>query len=341
VTAGRPGVSATGAWPGLDPLEAASVVVGDLTDVSSEVEGLPFAPLLPARGPWADRLGVTVAMLEELPAELGPHGWKLADRPGGDLARARAFAREDLDALAVAAHGYSGPLVVGALGPVSLAASLYLARGDRALGDAGAVRELAASLAAGVVEHLGALARAVPGAALTVLLHEPLLAPAVAGVLPSFSGYARLRSLQAPVAASYLAVVSDAARAAGARVVAHGGSAWAALGALREAHLDGVALAVTGLGEVGWERVAEAVEGGLAFWPQLPPQRSSQCAGPDVVGQADTLTRPWRSVGLPAAGLAEVVLLAGDPADGVGPDEARAALAGLVRAARIVAERAE
>ena len=337
---GVPGVSGAGAWPGLDALEAASVVVGDLTSTPSEVAGLPFAPLLPARGPWGERLGRTVALLEELPAELGPHGWKLADRPGGDLARARAFGREDLDALAVAAHGYAGPLVVGGLGPVSLAASVYLARGDRALGDAGALRELAASLAAGLVAEVAALRRVVPGAEPTVLLHEPLLAPAVAGVLPSFSGYARLRSVPAPLAAERIATVADAVRGAGARVLVHGGTAWASLAALRDAHLDGVALAVAGLGEQGWERVAEAVEGGLTFWAQLPPQASSQCAGPDVAGQADTLTRPWRSVGLPVGGLNDVVLVAGDPPAGAGPDDARAALAGLVRAAQVVAERA-
>ncbi|MDM7856527.1 hypothetical protein QRT04_16430 [Cellulomonas sp. MW4] len=335
-----PAVTGAGGWPGLDALEAASVVVGDLTSMPSEVDGLPFAPLLPARGPWGDRLGRTVARLEELPAELGPHGWRLADRPGGDLARARAYGREDLDALAVAAHGYDGPLVLSALGPVSLAASVYLARGDRALGDAGAVRELAASLAAGLVEELAAVRRAVPGARPTVLLHEPLLAPAVAGMLPSFSGYARLRSVPAPVAAERISAVATAVRGAGARVVAHGGASWASLAALRDAHLDGVALETAGLGEQGWERVAEAVEGGHAFWAQLPPQASSQCAGPDVVGQADALTRPWRSVGLPVAGLNDVVLVAGDPPAGSGPDGARAALAGLVRAAQVVAERA-
>ena len=83
------------------------------------------------------------------------------------------------------------------------------------------------------------------------------------------------------------------------------------------------------------------IEGGLAFWPELAPQASSQCAGPDVAGQADTLTRPWRSVGLPMAGLRDVVLLAGDITGKGSPDDARAVLAGLVRAARIVAERAE
>ncbi|CAM5791367.1 hypothetical protein [Cellulomonas persica] len=330
------GVSGTGAWPGQDVLEAQSVVVGDLVETPSEVAGLPFAVRLPARGPGATLAGQALALLVDLPAELGPHGWKLADRPGGDLARARAFTREDLDALAVAAHGYAGPLVVPVLGPMTLAASTYLARGDRVLADTGALRDLAESLAAGLVEHLAALARAVPGAQPVVLLHEPLLAQAVAGVLPSFSGYARLRSVPGPVAGERVGALVAAARGAGARVVVHGGTAWTALPAVRASGADGVALEIAALDERGWERVAEVVEAGLQLWAHVPPQQSSQCAGPDAVGQARALTAPWRSVGLPAAGLDDVVLLAGDPP--AGPDEARGALAGVVRAARVVAE---
>ncbi|GEL95548.1 hypothetical protein [Cellulomonas composti] len=340
-------VSGTGAWPGTDPLEAQVVVLGDLTDVPSEVSGLPFVVHLPQRGPAATLTGRALASLVDLPAELGPHGWKLADRGGGDLAHARALLREDLDALAVAAHGYVGPLVVPVLGPLSLAADLYLARGDRAVGDAGAVRELAQSLAAGVAEHLQAVRRAVPGAVPRVLVHEPLLAQVVAGVLPSFSGYARLRAVRGPVAAEHLAQVVRAARAAGAdHVAVHGGTAWTTIPVVRAAGADGLALHVDALTTQGVERVAAAVEAGTTFWAQLPRATSSQCAGPDVVGQAETLARPWREVGLPVRGLDDVVLLAGDAdrdadraGDG-GPDDARASLAGIVRAARVLVERA-
>jgi hypothetical protein len=323
-------------------LEAQTVVVGDLVDIPTEVAGLPFTVQLAERGPWSDRTGRAAALLAGLPTDLGPHGWKLVDRPGRDLARAHAYLREDVDALAVAAHGWSGPLVVPVLGPMTLAASLYLARGDRAVSDVGAVRELAASLATGLSEHLGALHRSVPGAEVTVLLHEPLLAQVMAGVLPSFSGYSALRSVPGPVAAERIAEVAAGARTlAGTRVIVHGGTAWTSLGAVRAAHVDGFGLAVDALDERSWEKVAELVEGGLAFWPELAPQASSQCAGPDVAGQADTLTRPWRSVGLPMAGLRDVVLLAGDITGTGSPDDARAVLAGLVRAARIVAEKAE
>lgn len=331
------GVSGTGAWPGDAVLEAQTTVLGDLADVPSEVAGLPFAVHLPARGPWATLTGRTLGLLVDLPAELGPHGWKLADRPGGDLARVHATTREDLDALAVAGHGYDGPLVVPVLGPVTLAATTYLARGDRAVGDPGALRDLADSLATGLGEHLAALARSVPGARPVVLVHEPLLAQAVAGVLPSFSGYARLRPVRGPLAGERVGAVVAGARAAGAgTVVVHGGAAWTTLPVVRASGADAVALEVAALGDQGWERVAEAVEAGTRLWAHLPPQRSSQCAGPDAVGQARTLTDPWRAVGLPAAGLDDVVLLAPEPAGG--PDEARGALAGVVRAARVVAE---
>ncbi|GIG30693.1 hypothetical protein [Cellulomonas marina] len=354
-------VTGAGPWPGTDPLEAQATVVGDLAEVPDGVVGLPFSVLLPARGPWADATGRAAALLADLPVELGPHGWRLADRPGHDAARAAALLRQDVDALAVAAHGWDGPWVVPVLGPLSLAASLYLARGDRAVGDEGALRELAESQAAGLGEHLAALRRALPGARPQVLLHEPLLAAVVAGVLPSFSGYARLRAVPAPVAAERVRTVADGLRAAGAEaVVVHGGAARLAVRVATTAGVDGVGVTVAGLDEAAWEGVAEVVEGGTALWAQLPPRASSQCAGPDVAGQAATLLDPWRRTGLEVARLRDVVLLdggastgggaaggtAGGAAGGAGTGgrssaDARAALAGLARAALVVAERAE
>ncbi|GIG40054.1 hypothetical protein [Cellulomonas phragmiteti] len=335
-------VSGVGPWPGTDALEAATTVVGDLVDTPDEVDGWPFAVQLPARGPWGDARGTAVALLTDLPAELGPHGWKLADRPGRDLERARAFAREDLDALAVAAHGYAGGLVLPVLGPFTFAAEVYLARGDKVLSDPGALRDAVASSADGIAARVADVRRVVPGAEVRVLLREPLLAPVLAGAVPGFSGRAPLRRVPGPVVAEGFDTLADAVRAAGASaVVVHGGSAWSALAAVRASSVDGAALAVAGIGERGWEEVAGVVESGKALWAELPPQASSQCSGPDVVGQADVLLRPWRGLGLDAAGLRDVVLLAGAPPQGATPDLARGALAGLVRAAGLVAERAE
>lgn len=334
-------VTGAGPWPGTEPLAAQSVVVGDLTDVPSDVDGLPFAVLLVDRGPWGEALGRSVGLLVDMAAELGPHGWKLTDHAGTDLARARTFAREDLDALAVAAHGYAGPLVVPVLGPVSLAAQVDLAHGDRVLSDPVAVRDAADSLAAGLAEHLAALVRAVPGATPRVLLHEPLLAQAVAGVIPTFSGRGQLRAVPGPVVAERVGEVVTAARDAGASgVTVHVGQGWGVLAAARASGADAVGLEVGAVTEPGWERVAEAVERGLGLWAQLPPARSSQCAGPDAAGHAETLVGPWRRVGLPVKDLADVVLVAGRPDGSWHPDAARAALGDVVRAARVVVDRA-
>ena len=209
-------VSGTGPWPGTDVFEAQAVVMGDLADPPEGITGIPFAVRLPARGPEADETGSAAVMLLDLPVELGAHGWKLADRPGRDLSRAQALQRENLDALAAAAHGYVGPLVVPVTGPLTLAASLYLARGDRVLADRGAVAEIAESLGAGIGEHLATVRRAAPGVELTLMLHEPLLARAVAGLLPSFSGYSVLRPVPTQVASERIETVVRAARAAGA-----------------------------------------------------------------------------------------------------------------------------
>lgn len=335
------GASALGGWPGTDPLEAAGVVLGDLADAPEGVQGLPFVPSLRDRGPAAGRLGRALSLLDGLAGELGPHGWKLADRPGRDHARAQALARADLDALAVAAHGYAGPLVVPVLGPLTLAARLWLARGDRVLADPGAVREVTSALGAGLAEHLAALTRAVPGTQPTVLLLEPLLAAAVAGTVPTFSGHGRLRRVAGPVAGEHLAAVVADARGGGAQqVVVHVGAAASVLVVAAAGRPDGLGVQVDGLDERGWETVATAVESGRALWAQVPPQATSQCAGPDVVGQADTVRRPWRRLGLPVAGLADVVLLGGDAPGSSSADEARAALAGVVRAARVLADTA-
>ncbi len=48
--------------PGTDPDEATAVVLGELPD-------LPHLPELPARGPGADLVGRTAALLVDLPVE--------------------------------------------------------------------------------------------------------------------------------------------------------------------------------------------------------------------------------------------------------------------------------
>ncbi len=64
-------------------------------------------------------------------------------------AAAAISCERDLDALEAAAGDYVGPLKLQVAGPWTLAASLELTRGDKALADPGAVRDIAESLADG------------------------------------------------------------------------------------------------------------------------------------------------------------------------------------------------
>ncbi len=103
--------------PGTDPAEAMRVVAGELP-------GFPYLPELPARGPGADITGRTAALLIDIPVETTPRGWRLAERPGRDLARARSMLSNDLDVMEEELQGYVGPLKIQVCGPWTLAATL-------------------------------------------------------------------------------------------------------------------------------------------------------------------------------------------------------------------------
>ena len=109
-------------------------------------------------------IGRTIGLLVEMYAHVEPSGWRISDRPGRDTRRARSWLGEDLDALEEFTQGYEGPLKVQAVGPWTLAAALELRGGEAALGDPGACRDLAGSLAEGLRAHLAEVRRRVPGA---------------------------------------------------------------------------------------------------------------------------------------------------------------------------------
>ncbi|MBC7291362.1 MAG: hypothetical protein H5T83_08525 [Actinotalea sp.] len=302
-------MSLLGPWPGSAVLEAQTAVLDRLGDVPTGVTALPSFVQMPERGPWADSTGRAGAVLTEMPVEVGPHGWKLCDRPGRDLERSRATLREDLDALAVAAHGWAGPLVVAVRGPWSLAAALYLARGDRVLADAGAVRDLTHSLADGLGHLLGRVAAAVPAAELVLVLREPMLPDVLGGTVATFSGHGRLAAVDADVARTGLEHVVGAGRAAGAAsVVVHTGGRFArrSVTVAAASGADGLGLALAPLRGPQWETVAGLVEQGTRLWFGLPRPQHGRTTEPARV--AATLRDPWRAVGLPAAGLRDLVV---------------------------------
>ena len=344
-------VSGHGPWPGRerDELEAQQIVLGDLAELPGGVDPVPFLTQLSERGPGADAVGRTAAMLAGMPVELGPHGWKLADHEGMDVRRADALLREDLGALAIAAHGHTGPLALEVVGPWTLAATLWSARGDRVLADAGARREVSEALAEGVRAHVAGVREQLPGlGAVVVQVAEPQLGAVHAGVLPTFSGYSRLRSVSGPDIVEGLRPVVDAVHDAGATAVLHLGETWNGIAPAVLAGADAVGLDVGSLGspslpgwdERAWELVARATEKGVALWAGLPPAQVSQCAGPMLGDLVRTGAEPWRRIGLPASGLESVTLLASPRRTLASTDAHRAELANLGRVAEALAERA-
>lgn len=320
-----------GSWPGDDVAEALRIVRGELPD-------LPYLPELPTRGPGADLVGRAAARLVGLPVDLQPGGWRLVDRPGRDQARAQAFWREDLDRLATAFDGWQGPLKVQLAGPWTLAGSVWLPRGERAIVDPGARRELVESGAETVAELIADLRRLVPGAQPVLQLDEPSLPAVLAGRLPTASGYGVLRSVPTEEVRDGLARVVEAARAAGAMVVVHCCADEVPIGLLGEAGFDAISLDVGFLDRRGWESVAASVESGTRLWAG-----AVATSGPAVPAErvADGLLGAWRDVGLPTSALTDVVLTPACGLAGSTPAGAVAAQRVAVRAARALADRAQ
>ena len=187
--------------PGTNPAEAMRVIAGELPD-------FPHLPELPDRGPGADLTGRTAALLVDIPVEVTPRGWRLAERPGRDLARARSMLSSDLDVLEEVLDGFRGPVKIQLCGPWTLAATLELPRTmNVAIADPGAVADLTASLAEGAAAYAAEVAKRVPGARLVVQFDEPALPAVAGGMVPTASGLSRLAAVEADVLRERLAQV--------------------------------------------------------------------------------------------------------------------------------------
>jgi methionine synthase II (cobalamin-independent) len=310
-----------GSLPGTDPVEALRVVTGELPEFA-------HLPELPGRGPGADLVGRSAALLVDLAVELTPAGWRLVPRPGTDQRRARELLARDLDALSDVAEDYTGPFKVQAAGPWTLAAGLERTRGDRAVVDPGARRDLAQSLTEGLAAHVAAVSARVPGARVVVQLDEPSLPAVLVGALPTVSGWGKLPAVEAPVVEQELATVVDALPGP---VVVHCCADRAPLGLLHAAGADVVSF---GLGLVqDLDALGTAVEAGTHLFPGVVPGTDAPL--PEPKATASRLHAWWRELGFPADELHEAVTLT--PSCGLAaatPGYARRAMTHVREAAR-------
>ncbi|MGH8834897.1 MAG: methionine synthase [Actinomycetes bacterium] len=321
-----------GSLPGTDPVEATRLVFGELPD-------FPHLPELPARGPGADMIGRTGALLVELAVELTSTGWAFTGRPGRDVRRARSLLSADLDALAEVAAGYQGPLKIQLTGPWTFAAAIELRNGEKALSDSGAVRDLTGSLAEGLAEHATEVSKRVPGARLVVQLDEPSLPRVLAGSVRTVSGLRALAAVEPADAVISIGTVR-AAVPAELPVLVHCCAPGVPVGVVRRAGAAGVGFDF-GLVDTGSEdELGSAVEAGFAVLAgAVPAQDTDLSALADTV---DPVRQWWRRLGFAPERLAEQVVVT--PACGLAgasPAYARRAMARCREAARALHESPE
>ena len=335
---GPAAATGVGSMPGHDARETARLVTGELAGPPH----LPFLPELPARGPGADLIGRTAGLLAELYVRLEPSGWRIGDRPGRDTRRARAWLSEDLDALEEFTQGYAGPLKISAVGPWTLAAAVERRNGEAMLGDPGARRDLAESLAEGLRGHLAEVRRRVPGARLVLQLDEPSLPAVLTGRVPTASGYRHHPPVDGALVEETLRAV--VAVAGEDPVVVHSCAPRVPFGLLARAGATAVSFDLSLLTEREDEAIGEAVEGGLALFAGVVPA-DGQGAAPggralsDPAGTVSGVRSLWRRLGLSPGLLARAVTVT--PRCGLAgssPAYARAALTHCVRAAKSLAD---
>jgi Cobalamin-independent synthase, Catalytic domain len=356
-----PAGSATGigSMPGNNPAEAMRVVVGELPD-------FPHQPELPDRGPGADLTGRTAALLVDIAVEVTPRGWRVAERPGRDLARARSMLSTDLDVLEEVLDGFRGPLKVQLCGPWTLAATLELPRTmNVAVADPGAVADLTASLAEGAAAFTADVAKRVPGARLVVQFDEPALPAVAEGSVPTASGLSRLAAIEPHTLQERLAQVITSTHVC---TIVHCCARSVPFGLIRASGADGVAFDPGQLRRGDEDGVAESAEAGMGLLtgavPALPDQAAGKAdprggggasgggtargasgsGGPgggssEARETAERVIRMWRRLGLSLATCAaQTVITPACGLAGASPAQARAALTRCREAASMLPE---
>lgn len=329
-----------GSLPGTDSHEWSRTIAGELPD-------LPHVPELPDRGPGADIIGRTAALLAQVASDLAvdttPSGWRFADAPGRVMTRAASWLAEDLDGIEEALVARVGPVKEQLAGPWTLAASIEMRNGERAIRDVGACRDIAEALAEAAERHVREIQRRLPGASVVLQFDEPSLPTALAGGVSTASGIATYRAVDVQRAESHLRMVLDGARGAGASPGIHCCDARAPVDLMRRAGADFVSVDLTVLDASQEEALGTVIDqGGQAYLgivpslaPNAPPRAIAERAAQRVLDQCDR----WgfaveqvesRLVLTPRCGLA-----------GADPVWARTAYSSLREAVRLVREDAE
>jgi methionine synthase II (cobalamin-independent) len=261
-----------GSWPGTSPRQAAEIVVGEL-------HTLPHVVELPARGIGADVIGRAGALLVDIGIDTVPRGYRIASGRTAVARRAASMLDEDIDALEEAwekagLRGGTRTVKVQAPGPITLAAQLELPGGHRAITDAGAVRDLAGSLAEGVAAHRAQVARRLD-TAVVVQFDEPSLPAALEGRLAGVTSLTPVHPVDESVATGLL---DDCVATVGAEVVVHSCASALPWKMLQRSAVRAVSVDVQTLAADDLDAIGEFVESGrtvmLGVVTSTGPERS-------------------------------------------------------------------
>jgi methionine synthase II (cobalamin-independent) len=282
-------VTSIGSWPGTDPHEAARIVAG-------ECPLLPALPELPGRGAGADMVGRTAALLPGITAEVVPSGWRLTQRPGPDERRALSWVRQDLDAFEEAVHATASPVKVQVVGPSTLAASLELRGGERAISDHGARADLTEALAEAAAEQVReARRRAASAAAVVVQIDEPWLPAVLNGRVRTASGYRTYRSVPAHEVRDGLRTVVGAISAAGGLAAIHTCASDAPFELLSGTGARVLSFELALVPVTAYDAIAAAIDGGTQVLLGVVPTDGRSMS--DLRTNVDAVQRWWGHLG--------------------------------------------
>jgi methionine synthase II (cobalamin-independent) len=291
-----------------------------------------------AAGPsW--RFDLANALLVDIAIDTVPRGYRMVARPGSVTRRAASLLGEDVDAFEEAWEKAGGArpgctVKLQAPGPVTLAASLELGNGHRAITDPGALRDLTASLAEGVARHRDELTRrlAVP---VMVQFDEPLLPTALAGRL---AGVTALTPVHPVDEAVVVGLLDDCVARIGGDVLLYSAAAELPWNALRRSTIGAVAVDLGTLDVDAFDGLAEFIDSGRSVVLGLVPATAPEHP-PTFSELARAAAAVTDRLGFPRAVLRERIGIS--PAGGLaGATEAwaRAATGLTLRAAALIAD---
>jgi hypothetical protein len=208
------------------------------------------------------------------------------------------------------------------------------------LRDAGARRDLMASMTEGLLAHLADLRKRLPGAEPVLQLDEPSLPAVLAGEIRTSSGATTMPAVLETDAEDVLRALVDALAVP---VVVHCCAARPPVSLARRVGAAGISVDLTLLGADLDDELGEAVEAGLVLLaglvpavPAVPPARSPLSG---VTATVEPVRRLWRRLGLSHEQLAgQVAVTPTCGLAGASPGHARAALALAREAARALPE---